>query len=1092
MPPAPAAIESPFQRLIGLLTELFQLDQPDLDFGLYRIMHAKSTEVTQFLTKDLLPQVKAAFAGYQSADTATLQKELADLQATIAHAGMDPRQSPKVRELEARLAGEGVDIAALERDVYDHLFTFFRRYYSEGDFLSKRVYKQGVYAIPYDGEEVALHWANKDQYYIKTSEYLRDYAFRLRPDDVARPMRVHFRLVDAAEGEHGNAKASEGKDRVFILAPGGDDGRDCIAVDGGELSIRFVYRPATTADWPADRPGDKPPKQADLVASAVQRILALGGDNALAEWIAALAAPAPTDKQRERTRLHQHLDRYVKRNTFDYFIHKDLGGFLRRELDFFIKNEVMHLDDIESESAPRVEHYLGKIRIIRRIAGKIIDFLAQLEDFQKKLWLKKKFVVETSWCIRIGCIPESFLPEIAANERQRAEWVTLCAIDTIEAGTVQTGYSVPLTAAFVKEHPTLMVDTRNFTADFTARVLEAVGEIDGQTDGVLLHSENFQALSLMQARYQRQVKCVYIDPPYNTGSDSFSYKDSYRHSSWLTMSVSRLRLSENLLAPLAATFISLDDNEAAHLTMALEPELDRSKHVTNIIWQKVDSPNDNKVPLTPDHEYVLCFSTDATLSHFRPLDDPSILESYRKDPETGKLYRDRLLKKNGANSRRSDRPTMYFPIRAPDGTEVYPKHDNGEDARWALAKTSVMALADSEELVWKRRTIGGVERWEPYTREYAPDIPTRPFPTIWLDVKTMRQAKAQMKDLFSASAVLETVKPTQLIERVQELCGNDNGIVLDFFSGSGTTGHSTINLNREDGGRRKFVLAEMADYFESGLVPRLKKVTFTPNWNDGKPERLATAEEAERSPRLMKVIRLESYEDTLNNLAVTRSDAQQTLLDLPAAAGPDRLREQYLLRYQLDIETRGSASLLTIAAFIDPLAYTLQVKRPGSDESRVVQVDLIETFTWLIGLTVQHLGAPRSFAAAFRRAEDADLPKDAPRRLELAAALRLDLQGKWWFRAITGTLPDGRPVLVIWRNRPGGETPAGMEEDNLVLDAWFAKQGYATLDREFALIYVNGDNNLENQRTAAMTWKVRLIESDFHRLMFAPVASEGV
>ena len=114
--------------------------------------------------------------------------------------------------------------------------------------------------------------------------------------------------------------------------------------------------------------------------------------------------------------LDAHLKRYTARNTFDYFIHKDLGTFLRRELDFYIKNEVMHLDDVENESAPRVEQYLSKIKVIRKIAGKIIDFLVQIEDFQKKLWLKKKFVVETQYCIAVGSIPDAFYAEIAANE----------------------------------------------------------------------------------------------------------------------------------------------------------------------------------------------------------------------------------------------------------------------------------------------------------------------------------------------------------------------------------------------------------------------------------------------------------------------------------------------------------------------------------------------------------------------------------------------------------------------------------------------------------------------------------------------------
>src|SRR5690606_10805281 len=191
--------------------------------------------------------------------------------------------------------------------------------------------------------------------YIKSSEYLRDYAFRLRPEDEKNPMRVHFKLVDAVEGEHGNVKEQAGRERRFKLAPA-----PFASIENGELVIRFTYEP--------DRA-----KQKDLNAAAEAEILALT-DDSLLKWIKVLsenhvrADGAVSDS----TRLRVHLDRYTARNTFDYFIHKDLGGFLRRELDFYIKNEVMHLDDIESESAPRVEQYLSKIKVIRRNAGKII------------------------------------------------------------------------------------------------------------------------------------------------------------------------------------------------------------------------------------------------------------------------------------------------------------------------------------------------------------------------------------------------------------------------------------------------------------------------------------------------------------------------------------------------------------------------------------------------------------------------------------------------------------------------------------------------------------------------------------------------
>ena len=448
-----------YEKLKTLLKELFQLDQPDLDFGIYRVLHAKSAEVSKFLDEDLLPQVRAAFGQYRTADKFEIEKDLATAVAQARGLGVDPETTQKVKDLRARLESEAVDIGALESEVYDHLFGFFRRYYSEGDFLPKRVYKPGVYAIPYEGEEVTLHWANKDQYYIKTSEYLRDYAFRLRPHDEKKLLRVHFRLADVAEGEQGNVKAAEGKDRVFILAAPGESGHDFIAEEDGEqgkeLVIRFEYRPATITDWPEeDREGKKkPPVQKDLSEHATRRILAANG-NVSMEWTTELskAHVMANGDEADYSRLEAHLKRYAARNTFDYFIHKDLGTFLRRELDFYIKNEVMHLDDVETESAPRVEQYLSKIKVIRKIAGKIIDFLAQLEDFQKKLWLKKKFVVETRYCITVGSIPEAFYAEIAKNEAQREEWVNLLGIDEIEGNLTTPGYRKKLKAEFLKGH----------------------------------------------------------------------------------------------------------------------------------------------------------------------------------------------------------------------------------------------------------------------------------------------------------------------------------------------------------------------------------------------------------------------------------------------------------------------------------------------------------------------------------------------------------------------------------------------------------------------------------------------------------------
>jgi len=1050
-----------FKKLVTLLRELFQLDQPDLDFGIYRIMHAKAGEVTDFLERDLLPQVKAAFASYQTADSSVLRKELEELETTLRRVKVDPDSNDEVRKLREQLKS-AVDIGALENETYDHLFSFFRRYYSEGDFLAKRVYKPGVYAIPYEGEEVTLHWANKDQYYIKTSEYLRDYAFRLRPDagDGQSPMRVHFKLVEAAEGEHGNVKAAEDSKRVFVLAA-----QDFIALEDGELSLRFEYRPATLQDWPnVQRDGKKkPPTQKELIDFAETRIVA--ADTAFADWLADLAKThiKADGETAEYSRLTAHLRRYTARNTFDYFIHKDLGGFLRRELDFYIKNEVMHLDDVENETAPKVEQYLSKIKVIRRIAAKIIDFLAQLENFQKKLWLKKKFVTEATWLVALSQVPDDLLAEVCTNAAQREEWVALHAIDTLEGDTVTPGYSVPLTAGFLMAHPTLMVDTRLFDVGFSSRLLAGFEDADGCTDGVLVHGENSSALDLMHARYRCMIKAISIDPPYNTGNDGFIYKDSYQHSSWLSQIESSLEASRRLLSHEGSIALTIDRHEDSRLRLLLDSIFGSNNFVANIAWQKLYTIKNSSSYLSEMWDSILLYAVNKQAWRPFRLERSDEQEQEYGNPDcdsNGPWISNALQARNFYSAGR-------YSVTCPGGRYV-----DGPPAGtyWRMDEANLWKL-DKKGRVWWGQNKNSLPRIKKYLKEMDRGVVPSDY---WLHqfAGTNAESKIELRDLIGHEVEGLTPKPVRLIRRVLDMTCNQTDTILDHYAGSGTTGHATIELNRNDGGSRKFILVEQVGYFSTVLVPRLKKVTFTPDWKDGKPKRLATPEEAERSPRLIKVLRLESYEDTLNNLALQRNAQQQGTLELTAAQGEDGLREQYLLRYQLDVESKGSQSLLNISAFTDPTAYTLKVKTPGSDESREVNVDLLETFNWLLGLTVQHITAPRSFTAEIERSDQG--------RLQIEGRLKQNDTGPWWFRTVTGTTPEGRKTLVIWRKLTGDA-----EQDNLVLDTWFTnKQAYSVHGGEFDLIYVNGDNTLDNLRVDPENWKVRLIEADFQRLMF--------
>jgi adenine-specific DNA-methyltransferase len=1081
-----------FDKLVALLKELFQLDQPELDFGLYRIMHARSAEVTQFLERDLLPQVKDAFAVYKTADKVEIEKELAKVVAGIEAAGMDPEHSPKVKQLRATLKNDAVDLNALESEVYDHLFGFFRRYYSEGDFLAKRVYKPGVYAVPYEGEEVTLHWANKDQYYIKTSEYLVDYAFRLRPDDEELPMRVHFRLAVVAEGEHGNVKAAEGKDRVFILGAPGESGRDFIAEEDGdqgkELILRFEYRPATIGDWSEDarQSKSKPPAQKDLSALAAKRILAVTGDS-LARWIAELGKPHVTvsGEKADYSRLEAHLRRYTARNTFDYFIHKDLGAFLRRELDFYIKNEVMHLDDVENESAPRVEQYLSKIKVIRRIAGKIIDFLAQLEDFQKKLWLKKRFVVETQYCITLDRIPAEFYPEIAANEAQRDEWVRLFAIDELKGDLTTPGYTVPLSPGFLKAHPTLVIDTRHFPSAFVERLIDNTTSLT-EIAGMLVESENEAALRLMRPSISPEVQCIYIDPPFNTGDDGFLFKDNYQHSSWCCLLFERLQEARRLLASDGCIAISIDQEELGNLQRMCDDIFGRENRLP-MITVKRGSVTGHKV-INPGvvniSEYVLMYAKNRALwdgnevyaERARDKRYSTVIlnrEKHHSEWRFGSLLeavasahgvqKNQLRAHFGDNlekavvafvTENADSVVQAVTVnRSGVGADFLRAVDESERQRGTVTLYRRQAhpdvyLLDGKKLIFysdKLREVGGLK----VTTERASDI--------WLDVLP--------NDLHNEGGVdlPKGKKPEALVARLYEMGSGLGDLTLDFFAGSGTAPAAAHKLGR------RWIGVEAADYFDDKPLRRMKNVLFG-------EQRGISQKCSWKGGGAFKYFRLESYEDALNNLEIRRTETQRTLLDSVDARGADGLKEQYLLRYMLDVETRGSQSLLNVSAFNNPTAYKLKVKRPGSDESREVNVDLLETFNWLIGLTVRHVATPQTFSAAFER--------DSENRLRLKGRLKQEACGPWWFRTVIGITNEDRKTLVIWRRLTGNP-----EEDNLVLDDWFTKQGYSSKDSEFDLIYVNGGNNLENLKAADDTWKVRLIEDDFHRLMFE---TEGV
>lgn len=974
------------QKFRDILAEILQLDQAELDFGIYRIMNQKRKDIEAFLNNRLVPEV--------------------------------------TKILKAQTAA-GTDISAMENEVFSHLAKFFSRYYEGGDFISKRRYKDDAYAIPYSGEEVKLYWANADQYYIKTSEYFKNYSFVLPTSR----RKVHFVLRDA-DTEQNNNKAANNMERRFQLCE-----EDCIAEEDGELNIFFTYElmPKTT-------------KQDALIKDAEAKIISSFAEGKYADFAELVNEKVPTEKNKERTLLMKHLQDYTAKNNFDYFIHKDLGGFLRRELDFYIKNEVMFLDDLD---ATHIMEHLAQVKAIKLVGEKIITFLAQLEDFQKKLWLKKKFVVGCDYCITLDRIPRTLYLEIIANDEQRKEWVRLFAIDEIKGDMMTEGYSEPLTEKFLEDNPFLVLDTKFFSAEFKHKLVGSMEKVDEECNGLLINSENFQALELLQDKYRETLRGMYYDPPYNTKSNEFIYKDSFRHSSWMSMMENRLALSSNLLNKYGAIMVSCDENENTNLKTVLNDVFSEENFLTDIIWQG-GGKNDQKY-FSISHEYIQLFlknklfmdSTDIRWLERKENIDLiyATFEKIKKQYPNDMKMQEKALKdwykslpdgepaKRQKHFNRVEARGIFFPdnISKPENGYYYDvihpvtgKPCKKPKGGWRFVEeTMKQQLADDRVFFGKDETTVPCRKSFLKETEYE-----SPSTVIYLD---NRVSTTLIKNLFNNKKVFNNPKYYLLIGRLLRLIGDTESMFMDAFAGSGTTGHAVIYLNREDKGNRKYILCEMAEYFNSVTKPRMEKVIYSEDWKDGKPV------SRKGISQCFKYIRLEQYEDTLNNL-----QPKNQRLDFDNQNGKGDFEETYFLRYMLDTETKGD--LFNLEWFKNPFA--MSIKTTKDNELVDTHVDMVETFNYLIGLNVETLR----------------YPKDG-------------------YCVVEGTTHIGNErTLVIWRNCN--------KVSNEDLNEFFRKQAYCTTDSEFDKIYVNGDNTLPNIKTDEEHWKVVLIEEEFKKRMF--------
>lgn len=1039
------------------LRDMFHFSHNDLDFGIFRILKIKRDEVNQFIEEKLPSIVEEAL---KEVTNTLYESQLTKVKEFVNEYG-SKRDRDRLENI-AENSQQLIDflqtedredlIAPLETDpdelksklafrIYNHVHSFFEGYYRDGDFgYNDRSTAQYKVDYPdetdYDGVDTLFHWKSRDSYYVKTATGFNNIPFEIEDK------RIEYRL----EGKASSSIAQNNNQDNFkhyrfdrIDPPKPDDPEQTwrVILHLAETSTPKVeiYREMSAQIFGKMDDIDiylhEPPKKDEEQGKPIFKDLAntydkvqngrLQGINALRLSLANYAEKLvshpdfkalgknSTERQAalEKRPMVQRFHTFDKNlNTFfvgmdsDYFIHKDLDRFLKTEQRRYIQNTILgDLDTLLNLSPENPAFAIATA--FQSVTDEVIAMLVAVETFQKQLFLMKKKIVSTNYLISVGKISEAtkdntaqseaFISQILQNDAQLADWRETFGIDVTEQLQL-----------IEESYPTLPLDTQYFDDVFVDHLLDLFPDLENQINGVLLNSENFQALNLIQEKYRGKIKSIYIDPPYNTGSDEFVYKDSFRHSSWLSLMYDRLLLSREIAQDNSSIAISINEEELFNLKLLLDEALGDENYLTTIT---VKVRHEDRI-LTGDKdvhevtEQLLVYrNSDDFTPKKRILDNTSIDKYCWNVTELAQSKR--TLDIGGKEV------TLFAPeefsIKRVESSE---EHLNKESIRGSIkTKNSsgrfytihLEPISDKYQgYLFKVPDMGADGLGYRYfcipgTHERTkngfyfqgvpvnkPDTKEHPYPNHW----KAEEGYWDMVDVFNTVGQEGVVsfpngkKPLAFVTKYLILAGvedNKSSICLDYFAGSGTTGHAVFKLNKTDNGKRKFILVEMGDYFESKLKKRIRCVMFSDNWKDDKPD----LSKIDGTVGIVKYQRLEQYEDVLNNLTTSPPD-YDAKAELPVKY-LYRPEEQHI-RLMMDLRS----------PFSNRIIY-------GKDSTEGF-VDVLETYCYLKGLPIQRrlrfdfgdhvyrviLSSKR--AVVFRNLTEED---DTPQLLEILADERL-------------------------------------------------------------------------------------------------------
>ncbi len=949
------------QKFQELLKTIFQFDSSDLDFGIYRILNYKRREIEDFIQSKLPDIVEKAFEKHKSSILENINQEFENVKGEIIKnfgaSAFDPvgelkeefKNTPLGEKyLRVKSQKEEADkIDEIKIQVFNDLYNFFSRYYEEGDFVPQYRYsiKGHKYAIPYNGEEIKLYWANSEQYYIKTGLLFQDYTFK------TKNYKVIFR-TQTAEEELSTNKQKE-KQRRFILSD------KKLEIDEGKKEVVFYFNykllseeeiknlKVNLKDKSDSNDEDKKeqtPKQENINQVIFEEIKEILQNQKQLYLLKELIE----ETKNEKPVLLYHINRFTAKNTRDFFIHKNLKRFLEEQLDYFIKAEVLDIKTLEEEKY--LDKHITRAKTVREIGEKIIDFLSQIEDFQKRLWEKKKFVIKTDYVITLDRIKEwtdekflnEVIKEVLKNEKQLKEW------EELGFGKIEKKEDLLANNNLLeKEYKKLPIDTGYFGEEFKFKLLEKISErydLDDVLDGVLIKSENYQALNLLLDKYKEKIQTIYIDPPFNKEQDAdYLYNVKYKDATWISLLENRLRLARDFLKDTGSIFVRCDYN-GNWLVRPLMNEIFGEENFRNeIILQRGMQ--------TRKAEKRLLNKTDSLFFYFKNLEKGSltILEREKEHvihfTETLKVLKKLLSPEIFEQVRNKLNETLWMPFLSMPGEQksetyreiftvkLYPP----KGRHWAFSQESLnlavkngiarLICKDCGNIITSETQIenGKCKNCKSTRLEGQIYSLYNQINDNWTDIPGYEQ-----------DPDFPTRNSEILLKRVIESTSNEGDLVMDFFLGSGTTTAVAHKL------KRKWIGVEIGEHLYTVALPRMKKVLFYDKSGISKEKDVKEKYNEKTAGGFFKYQTLEQYEDALDNIELKEN---QKALEL--------FKDEYLLKYFLDFETRDSEYLLNIEKLKNPFAYKLKINE-GAEPKEVI-VDIPETFNYLLGLKVKKI-----------------------------------------------------------------------------------------------------------------------------------------